>query len=246
MSSNKSASKKRASSGDSELKICFDRGLPQEYKPQVSRDRALLVESTIWPKGHRELRCKFLDGSAKQKKKVEDKAHLWELFANVRFKFVASGDAEIRISFTAGQGSWSALGTVALLESEYPKDEPTMNFGWLKANTEDEEYERVVLHEFGHALGLDHEHQNPNAELKWNIAEVKRVYSGPPNRWSFKDIEVNILQKYSPAGVKATRYDPDSIMLYMFPASLFLEGEGTKLNYKLSRMDKEFIRKTYP
>jgi len=39
--------------------------------------------------------------------------------------------------------------------------EPTMNYGWLKDDTDDVEYRRVVIHEFGHALGAIHEHQNP-------------------------------------------------------------------------------------
>ena len=38
-----------------------------------------------------------------------------------------------------------------------------MNYGWLEPDTELREYQRVVRHEFGHALGMIHEHQNPAA-----------------------------------------------------------------------------------
>jgi hypothetical protein len=137
------------------------------------------------------------------------------------------------------------VGTDALVEKYFPKFQPTMNFGWLKADTDDQEYERVVVHEFGHALGLIHEHQNPKAKLKWNKPEVYRVFSGSPNFWSKEEIDHNILSKYSPAGIQNTNFDEDSIMLYMFPGSLFLNGVGTKSNTKLSKHDKEFIGQQY-
>ena len=121
-----------------------------------------------------------------------------------------------------------------------------MNYGWLKANTDDQEYERVVVHEFGHALGLIHEHQSPKAKLKWNRAEVYRVFSGSPNFWNKADIDFNILQKYSAIGVSATTFDPDSIMLYMFPGNLFKDGKPTKSNTHLSAQDEAFIKQMYP
>lgn len=258
-----------AAQADEAMRICFDRVIPDDYQPVRSVSEHAVLESVgdavevdlpggqkgfraaimaikKWPADRRTLRCRFLDGDAKQRKMVEAKARIWELHANVKFEFVAAGDAEIRIAFTADAGSWSALGTDALVESYFPRYQPTMNFGWLTADTEEREYERVVLHEFGHALGLIHEHQSPRAKLRWREREVYRVFSGYPNYWSEEEIRRNVLERYSPENVDATRFDEDSIMLYMFPGSLFLDGRGTKMNYSLSRQDKDFIARHYP
>src|SRR5262245_36465718 len=111
-----------------------------------------------WKDG-RTLGIYFMDGSATQKARVMEQAVKWSSYANITFDFAASkSDAQIRISFAADPGSWSYIGTDCL---GIKKSEPTMNFGWLTDETEDDEYERVVIHEFGHALGAIHEHQNP-------------------------------------------------------------------------------------
>src|SRR5690606_40088149 len=106
---------------------------------------------------------------------------------------------------------------------------------------------RVVLHEFGHALACVHEHQSPHFERKWNKAAVIDAFSGPPNFWSPSDIRHNVLAKYSKGGVKATRYDPASIMLYAFDGELFSDGLGdTNSNSELSAGDVAMIRSMYP
>lgn len=252
------------------VKICFERIIPDELDPErpirrvlrehmsatagrpLSPDevgqiaRMALVNSKKWPNGS-SLRCRFLDGSATMRKKVQAIAHQWEKFANIKFKFVATGTAEIRVSFYADSGSWSAVGRDALNQNYFPLHQPTMNYGWLRDDTEAEEYSRVVLHEFGHALGCIHEHQQPKFNRKWNRQAVMHYFQGPPNYWSPPDIEHNVLSKYSPQGVSATQYDPKSIMLYAFDGALFSDGLGpTNSNSKLSTYDTNMIKSMYP
>ena len=121
-----------------------------------------------------------------------------------------------------------------------------MNFGWLTANSTDDELRRVVLHEFGHALGLIHEHQNPNRAIKWNRAAVIADLSGPPNNWDEATIDNNMFKKYDSASLTSTPTDATSIMMYPIPAAWTLDGFSAGLNSGLSGIDKEFIRLAYP
>lgn len=251
------------------IQVCIDRVVPDEAQVERAMFARVLKElgagevalpvrgaagATLrmaipvmkkWPNGTT-LQCRFLDGSSTQKKRVEEKAHVWEQYGNVKFKFVQGGPAEIRISFSADPGSWSALGTDALNSRYFPVHEPTMNYGWLEDDTEEAEYRRVVLHEVGHALAAIHEHQSPGAKLDWNVDEVYRVFSGPPNFWSREEIDHNVLRRYSRNHTNATSFDSKSIMLYHFPGALFVSGTGTPMNTDLSASDKKFIGLMYP
>ena len=255
---------------DELVRICFERIIPDDLDPERSVRRVLreqiasnmagplnaddvahvarmaVVNSKKWQSGAT-LRCKFLDGSSKMKKKVQTVAHRWEQYCKIKFKFVATGSAEIRISFYADNGSWSAVGRDALNQSYFPLHQPTMNFGWLRDNTQDTEYSRVVLHEFGHALACIHEHQSPKFSRVWNKEAVLKYFQGPPNYWSPSDIDHNVLSKYSPMGISATDFDPASIMLYFFDGALFSDGLGaTNENTKLSTTDMQMIKQMYP
>lgn len=252
------------------IRICHERIIPDSMDPERLARRALrdelirsaggaldpdavsagtrmaIVVSKKWPPGST-LRCRFLDGTTKMKKSVTSVAVEWEKHANIRFKFVTSGPAEIRISFYADSGSWSAVGHDALNQQYFPPHQPTMNFGWVRDNTAKPVIQSVVLHEFGHALGCVHEHQAPTFDRVWNRKKVIQYFQGAPNFWNLKDIERNVLSKYSKHGVIASRYDPKSIMLYMFDAVLFADGKGgTSENIALSPTDKQYIAKLYP
>lgn len=264
--------KKAASRSGKTLQICFDRVLTGEQKiramrasiqenrenapPMPAPQRRRFGASSMaapakmaleagkkWAKG-KTLGVCFMDGSPTQRARVKAQALKWCEHANIKLNFNASKTkAHIRISFKADDGSWSYIGTDCL---GIPKREPTMNFGWLKDNTSDAEYERVVVHEFGHALGAIHEHQNPKGGIQWNLPVVYKVFGGPPNNWSKEDIEVNVVGKYSVDQLNASKYDPDSIMLYQFEGALIKGGKPTKFNTKLSSGDKRFIKKQYP
>ncbi|WP_411884395.1 M12 family metallopeptidase [Polaromonas sp. YR568] len=252
--------------------ICFERIVPDELDPERHVRRALraemmaaagtgrrlaadevgrvtrmaVVTSKKWGPGFK-LRCRFLDGSPKMQKKVRTVAEEWQKHANVKLQFIKEGPAEVRISFYADDGSWSAVGRDALNAAYFPLHQPTMNFGWVRDDSDSVEDRAVILHEFGHALGCIHEHQTPTFDRKWNEAAVMKYFKGPPNYWDEDGIRQNVLMKYSPKGIKATQFDAKSIMLYSFDAQLFSDGRGpTNQNSRLSPTDQTMVKKMYP
>jgi hypothetical protein len=93
--------------------------------------------------------------------------------------------------------------------------ERTLNYGWPLTTPYGGD---TALHEIGHTLGLEHEHQNPNAGITWNRQAVLDYFRGPPNSWPDDQIDWNILRKIPAAEVKGTTWDPDSVMEYQFGA----------------------------
>lgn len=219
----------------SKIKTCFDRLLPHELnRPQRmmafgDRQRAVFLFRKMWITGST-LQVRFLSGNSAQKAIAREQAGWWMEHANINFEFNDSPDAEIRIAFNAGDGAWSYVGTDA---TNIPQNQPTMNLGFLDGGT--------AAHEFGHAIGLAHEHQNPAGGIEWNEQVVIRDLSGPPNNWNEAQIRHNVLNKYSVDQIRGTDFDPDSIMLYFFPDSWVKSGKGTKANEVLSALDKAFI-----
>jgi Astacin (Peptidase family M12A) len=216
-------------------RVCFDRILPSELMrlqrtlrgPQ-GRVRAMSPIGKAWMNGST-LRVRFMGGTAAQQKKAREQAGWWS-DANLVFDFNDAPDAEIRITFDANDGAWSFMGTDC---RDIAAREPTMNLGFLDGGT--------AAHEFGHTLGLAHEHQNPAGGIQWNENVVIREMAKSPNFWDAQTTRHNIMRKYSVDQVNGTRFDPESVMLYFFPASWTLNNVGTNENDQLSAIDKEFI-----
>ncbi len=209
----------------------------------AAKDRAALLHAFKWQPGT-EVTVAFLEGDPALQERVAAVAQEWTgpKMANLALRFVEGSSADVRIAFVQGDGSWSYLGTMC---QQIPADEQTMNYGWLTPDSDDDELRRVVLHEFGHALGLIHEHQNPDHAIAWNRAAVIADLSGPPNNWDEATIENNIFKAYDPAEITGTAVDAESIMLYPIPASWTTDGFSADLNRELSETDKEFIRSAY-
>jgi hypothetical protein len=207
-----------------------------------TRTRGFVLEAKRWSP-REEITIRFLEGDPVLRQRVTDVANEWLDHANLIFRFVDAAPSDIRIAFIPGAGSWSYLGTDARHIDE-PK--PTMNYGWLTANSDDDEVRRVVLHEFGHALGMIHEHQNPLGGVQWNQAAVIADLGGPPNNWSMQTIENNMFRKYDPAEGIGTQFDGESIMLYPIPAAWTTDGFSSGLNDRLSEDDKLLIEQIYP
>lgn len=211
-----------------------------------ANERLALVTRKMWKPG-RTLRVSFLDGSNLMREKVKYYASVWMQYANVKLVFGDDEEAEIRISFRADPGSWSAVGTDALItdESWFPPGTPTMNYGWLTDASDDEEYSRVVVHEFGHALGCIHEHQGPKANIRWN-KPVVYDYFHRSQGWSREDVDHNLFNRYSEEVTQFTNFDPKSIMIYHIPKEFTLDGVSYPTNTVLSQTDIDFIGRQYP
>jgi serralysin len=189
---------------------------------------------------------KFLDGDPAVQTRVQQYAADWTApgRAGLSLDFAGGDDkTDIRISFQE-EGSWSALGRSCRYVTD--QSEPTMNYGWLDANSTTEEIQRVVRHEFGHAMGLIHEHQNPAGGIKWNRQVVIDALSGPPNNWSEEQIEFNVLKPAENDEHNYTKLDPESIMLYAFPPEWTENGFAGGSNTDLSATDVAFIHEQYP
>jgi Astacin (Peptidase family M12A) len=204
------------------------------------KSRGAVETSKKWQPGQT-LRVRFLDGDSIVQQKIEAVAHQWSQYINIRFEFGNDLDAEIRISLQPG-GSWSYIGTAAL---SIAKDQATMNYGWLNRDTSDEEYSRVVLHEFGHALGMIHEHQHPEAGIPWNRDAVYRYYM-EKNNWSREQVDNNLFAQYSKDITQFSQFDTQSIMLYAVPKELTTNGFEVGWNRYLSETDKAFMGAIYP
>jgi hypothetical protein len=217
------------------LKICFDKILPRDinrpHRALALGDpmRAILVIRKMWPNGST-LGVRFMGGTHQQQALAQEQAGWWSEHANLNFDFNDAADAQMRISFDPSDGAWSYVGTDCL---NIPKNQATMNLGFQDGGTSG--------HEFGHAIGLGHEHQNPAGGIEWNEDVVIRDLAGPPNFWTPEQTRHNVIQKYSLDQINGTGFDPDSIMLYAFPGSWTKTGRGTHANEVLSQLDRAFI-----
>lgn len=217
-----------------------------------------LVASTnkLWTQGQT-IRVRFVNGELKDQQRFFNVLNDWGDYANLKIVHIPSGngDADIRIRLPGNNnkdnGSHSFIGTDSRtysyddngIGSYDPKastsNKPSINYGW--------ESDGTILHEFGHALGFQHEHMSPKSDIIWKREVVYNDLCGYPNYWSINDISHNLFGFLDSKYTLASTFDPASIMIYNIkPQWTTNKTVGITRGDTLSDMDKSFAATIYP
>ncbi|MBK5375764.1 peptidase M12 [Pseudomonas sp. TH43] len=202
--------------------------------------RSLINYSKLWANG-RTLKIAFIDEvDADHKQKIIDAASRWLPFINLTFDFVDDLQGDIRIA-TKNNDNSSMLGTDALL---IHPDWPTMNLG---VTTDHEDFDVIVTHEFGHALGAMHEHQHPKANIPWDKPKVYEFYQNREmNPLTRAQVDQNMLTPFGTIEAIYTDYDRKSIMHHPVAKTLTLGDWENPINRTISKKDKKMMALLYP
>lgn len=225
-----------------EIHTCIEQ--PLLNNNTTAKPGGVIYNSAKWTNGQT-IKIKFLNGDTYLQEKVKLYANFWTRFANIKFQYVSAAenaDVKIGFKFNNDPTSWSSVGNQCQFKAQ---NVPSMNFGWFDTNTTDTELNRTILHEFGHLLGLMHEHQSPAGNILWNKPVVYQYYKQSQN-WSTDMVDQNIFAKYSETLTNYSAYDNLSIMHYPIDASFTTDGYSVAITENLSYTDKTFITKTYP
>ena len=212
----------------------------QNDTPALNRKkRGVASRYELWPQ-NATIKISLIGMTEEQKKFTKKNICKWAPHINLKIQFTERSDGDIRIkadnTILGGHsaiGRNSAAGTGA-----------SMVIGFRDGNNADAS--GTILHEFGHALGLEHEHQHPNATLDFNLESIyQRAIKSDPTL-TRDDVHYNVVEKLHHASVITSPYDAESIMHYKFSSEELNGGNAVPERNELSKEDIRFMSKLYP
>ena len=221
---------------------------------ELNQRRWVIRRLGRWAPGHT-LTVAFRGGSPELRARIEEAAQEWCSHGNLKMSFRANGKyrewrpsdrafkADVRIGFTGGVdgGYWSLVGMDCVDRSIVETGDASMNFEGFPQDLPTD-WAATVLHEFGHALGFEHEHQSPTGgcedQFRWEDDQgyvrtvdaygqyvqdangrrpgIYTVLEGPPNEWSRSTVDHNLRGLRDSRAYSQGDFDPKSIMKYFF------------------------------
>ncbi|MGB3774405.1 MAG: hypothetical protein WA951_04040 [Leeuwenhoekiella sp.] len=217
----------------------------------------VLDDLKLWRVGT--ITVSFKGGDSSLHQKLAKTAAIWSEYGNITFDFglneqtgeyrqwSPTDDSNIRVGFEY-DGYWSLVGNDSADTSIVGPGEITLNLSGFDSNLPSD-WEAVTLHEFGHALGFQHEHQSPSFTCDFDWPTLYDYLGGAPNYWTKAKVDHN-LRQLQEGGLTFSAHDKNSIMHYSFPAWMFISKEKspcfTEENTSLSEEDKRMMQVAYP
>ncbi len=215
----------------------------QPVSNQTLTDRAAAETALLWDCGDR-IKVRFLNGMDAQRDAVKRVAPEWCESANLSFDFAPEGLPDITINFAPIDGLYYGVYN-SLVGKASRGRVPSMNLTFPPGTTDEVVLRRYILHEFGHALGLIHEHQSPALDFHWNERVVLDWFHERVG-WDEDMVRAQVLTPYQTETTTNTQFDPRSIMLYPIYPGWASSGRVTGWNNDLSDTDRLFIGTLYP
>lgn len=210
---------------------------------EVNPARIGVLTQKYWGERAKDLTVGFMEQTGvPMRDKVLSYANRWSDFSSVKFRWTQTNPT-IRVSFGRG-GYYSYLGTDCL---SIPANQNTMNLEAFTVRTPDSEWERVVVHEFGHALGCPHEQQRKEIlnliDERKVIAEFRRTQG-----WDEQTVREQILTPLEERSLMAgssPHADQVSVMCYQFSGKVTKSGQPILGGATISAIDREYFAKIY-
>jgi hypothetical protein len=226
--------------------VCANGLTPQgEQTPpiriQQETPRAAAETDLLW-KERKPIKVHFLNGDAKFHDAVREFAPEWCCEADLSLNFEPGGTPDITINFAPIRGYYGIYNS--FLGQASRGRVPSMNLIFPPHTSSRVVLKRYILHEFGHALGLIHEHQSPGVDFSWNEKEVIEWFDRHVG-WDEEMVRRQVLTPYVTSSTSNTRFDPKSIMLYPIYPGWASSGVVTTWNDDLSETDRSFIANLY-
>jgi hypothetical protein len=181
----------------------------------------------------------FMNGSKRLHEKVMQIGNDWSKYASIKFTERETGESNIRIIFNDTGLVKTAVG---VMNNMIPQDEPTCFIDTSNIQSASL-FKSIILHTFGHLIGMQHENAVPFNGRKWNYLALDKY--AIRHEWDESDLKQQIMYPYSTSISNSLIADRKSVMYYV-PKEEWVKEKTLPLNDSLSMMDKTVAGSLYP